>query len=326
MRYERLMAVIEVTREMGGAEDGLTLDEIASLAKVGRRTAERIRDLIAEAFGPLEIIEDGKSKRFRLPARGIDRFLTSPTADEIAELENAIRQAELRNDLMRAGKLKNLSKKIAISLRGSERRRIKVDTEAILSSETFIRHVGPHLKCDPQVITEIHNSLLRLKQIEVEYVSKEKETQTRSLIPYGLLYGSRYYLVATDLFNDQPKLFRVDRIKKVKITDLPGCPPESFDLDEYVSKSFGVFHEEPYQIELMFDKSVADDAINFDFHPKQVVEQNKDGAVHVSFRASGLLEIARHLMTWGDSVRIMEPERLRDIVLEEAKKIYEHHL
>ena len=66
----------------------------------------------------------------------------------------------------------------------------------------------------------------------------------RKVIPYGLLFAPRYYLVARVKSKPEPVLFRLDRIHDLEVTNEPGAPPESFNLEAYASRSFGVFQEE----------------------------------------------------------------------------------
>jgi predicted DNA-binding transcriptional regulator YafY len=42
-----------------------------------------------------------------------------------------------------------------------------------------------------------------------------------------------------------------------------------------------------------------------------------DGSVVVTFRASGMRELAWHLFTWRDEVEILAPARLKQVMLEE---------
>ncbi|MGW8788751.1 hypothetical protein, partial [Heyndrickxia sporothermodurans] len=88
MRWEKSSQLIALGRTLAGCSEGLTLDEMARSAGVDRRTAERMRDALRELFPQMEEVADGRSKRFRIPG-GLDGFLQSPTADELAELAPA---------------------------------------------------------------------------------------------------------------------------------------------------------------------------------------------------------------------------------------------
>ncbi|NHQ75813.1 WYL domain-containing protein [Roseovarius gahaiensis] len=43
------------------------------------------------------------------------------------------------------------------------------------------------------------------------------------------------------------------------------------------------------------------------FHPMQVLTDMADGSLLVEFKASGWVEMAWHLMSWGNAVEILEP-------------------
>ena len=70
MRLEKPTAVLKLARALASNWEGLTLDEMAAFIGAGRRTAERMRDAVEDVFGPLDHIDDGRKKRFRLAARG----------------------------------------------------------------------------------------------------------------------------------------------------------------------------------------------------------------------------------------------------------------
>ena len=63
----------------------------------------------------------------------------------------------------------------------------------------------------------------------------------------------------------------------------------------------------------------AQDALRWRFHANQRVEPHPDGSVQVAFRASGMLELAWHLFTWGDKVEILAPTRLRELMVEQLQ-------
>ena len=50
-----------------------------------------------------------------------------------------------------------------------------------------------------------------------------------------------------------------------------------------------------------------------------------DGSLTVRFRAAGLLQIAHHLMTWGPTVTILAPDRLKVLMWEQVEALHEHY-
>jgi len=325
MRLEKLSDLLDLARQLSGSAEGFTLDEIAETFHVGRRTAERMRDAVEQSFGPLEVLDDGRKKRFRISARGLSSFAITPTSEELADLENAARGLEIGGDLARAQNLRRLGSKIKSNLKDSDRRRLSTDLEAMLRSEGFARQVGPKPMVDAEVFRSIRTALLSQRIIDFSYKAEGSKVKRNRVVPYGILFAPKYYLIARLLVKSDPVLFRLDRLFDVAISDEYGAPPETFDIEDYASRSFGVFQEEPQDVLLQFRKEVSDEVITFLFHPHQKVIVNDDGTVNVSFRAGGFLQMAHHLMTWGTNVKILKPKKLKEMIGKEVALLYKHH-
>lgn len=325
MRHDKAVAVLKLARMLAGTWEGLTLDEMADALGAGRRTAERVRDAVQEAFGTLDVVEDGRRKRFRLAARGLDRFVTSPTTDELAELETAARALAPREP-GRATRLRSLGEKVRASLREGERRRLTLDVEDQLRVEALACRVGPRPVADPSVLIVLRDALQAGRTVAFDYGgSDETAPRRRTVVPYGLLFGPRHYLVAGMKGRDGAALYRLDAIHAPVMTDERASPPPDFELGAFAERSFGVFQEEPHDIVLRFSPIAAADARNWHFHPTQSMEDGADGTLIVCFRAGGLLQIAHHLMTWGDAVTIVAPEKLRVEMRDAVETLHAHH-
>ena len=194
-----------------------------------------------------------------------------------------------------------------------------------MRAESFARQVGPRPYADPQTLSLIRQALLCQRFIAFSYSSNETTRKQHQVIPYGLIFSARYYLVACKKDRDEPALYRLDRIQSIKVSEEFGAPPESFNLEEYANRSFAVFQETPEDIVLKFKPDVAHDAQAYLFHPTQTTKVEKDGSLLVSFRAGGLLQLAYHLLTWRDAVTVLEPTRLKDIIREEVDLLHKHY-
>ena len=94
-----------------------------------------------------------------------------------------------------------------------------------------------------------------------------------------------------------------------------------FNLQKYVNRSFGIYQNEIINVELLFTSDVAEDVLNYNFHPTQKVKQNADGSITVKFKASGELEIFWHIFKWGNCVKIISPKTLKKGYIEYLKNI-----
>lgn len=325
MRHDKAVAVLKLARTLASTWEGLTIDGMADALGVGRRTAERLRDAVQEVFGTLETIDDGRRKRFRLPARGLDRFVTAPTADELTELETAARTLD-PHDHARAMRLRTLGEKVRASLREADRRRLTIDVEDQLRVEALAFRVGPRPMVETATLTVLREALLTRRAVRFDYrADGGAELRRRTVVPYGLLFGPRYYLIAAMKGHDSPALYRLDAVHAAEATDEPGSPPADFDLAAWAERSFGVFQEDPRDVVLQFSTAAAGDARNWRFHPTQSIEDRPDGSLIVRFRAGGLLQIAHHLMTWGETVTIHAPTELQDRMRELVAVLHRHH-
>ena len=95
-----------------------------------------------------------------------------------------------------------------------------------------------------------------------------------------------------------------------------------FNLQEYTNQSFGVYHGEVLDVELLFSKELAEEASKYNFHPTQNGKMNNDGSYTLTFKASGSKEIIWHVFRWGADCQIIAPTSLKD----EYKKHLEESL
>lgn len=131
------------------------------------------------------------------------------------------------------------------------------------------------------------------------------------------MFGRANYLVAADRESGRVQTFRLDRMSAVRAEDGIASPPADFDLQGFASQSFGIYQDEIEDVVLEVSPEGADEARAWRWHPTQSVEDQPDGGVVVRFRASGMRELAWHLFTWGEQVRIVAPERLKTVMAAE---------
>lgn len=178
--------------------------------------------------------------------------------------------------------------------------------------KSLVLHPAPRIELNKEILNTLRQAILSCHHIKMSYWTKYTgKTHTYTVIPYGFLYGLRdHYLVAkhSDGYdNGKAHNFLLPKIKSVEI--LPDVFDSSeFDLQEYALQSFGAFHEEPFDVEWLFDKEVALEASKYTFHPTQTTCFNDDGSLTVKFRAGGAREMDWHLYTWGSHVKVIEPK------------------
>jgi predicted DNA-binding transcriptional regulator YafY len=318
MRHEKAGRLLELARMLASTAEGLTLDEMAERLGVGRRTAERMRDAVREIFPQLEEVEDPPSRRFRIPS-GLDGLFQAPTAEELAALKAASEMLAAAGAQTRAAALRSLEQKVLSATRAQARRRLAPDLEALLQAETIAVNAGPRPFEDEAVLATVREALKAMSALRFRYEGGSTPGRIREVSPYGLLFGRSNYLVAQEDGVDEPRNWRLDRIQDIEVLDRPAPRPEGFSLQDYADESFGIYRDGAQDVVLMITPEGAEDALRWRFHSRQTVEPQDDGGVIVRFRASGMRELAWHLFTWGDRVRVAAPQRLRETLAQEIE-------
>ena len=95
-----------------------------------------------------------------------------------------------------------------------------------------MRQVSPRPYADPKILTTLREALLAGVTVKFLYgEDSDAALRWRKAIPYGLLFAPRFYLVARVKSKPEPILFRMDRMHDLEVTNEPGAPPESFNLE-----------------------------------------------------------------------------------------------
>ena len=326
MRYERVKDILDLAVRLQGVLGGLTLDDIQAGFSISRRTAERWRDAVEAAFGPLETVDrDDRKLYWRLRSNALRR-LVSVSAKELAEVETAAAALDRTGFEDRAALLRDLAAKLRATLREETRARVESDLEMLMQAEGLAMRPGPRQRLDRGLLALMREAIAACRVVEFRYLSQSTRRRSwRQVRPGGLLYGNRAFLVGWTDRAREPRLWRLANVSEARITGEAFERDPAFDLQRYAERSFGTFQEKPVKVVLRFDARAARDASAFLFHPYQTVEENEDGSLTVRFKAGGLDEMCWHLFTWGKSVTVEKPARLRRRLAGLCTALAKHH-
>ncbi|WP_295189664.1 WYL domain-containing protein [uncultured Brevundimonas sp.] len=313
MRHDKAAMVIDLARRMAASAEGLSLDEIARDMRVGRRTAERMRDAVLMLFPQVDEVSDPPSKRWRIRG-GLSAFEQAPTATEMLELSKAATALRAAGEPARATALEGLERKLKAAMRSTTLNRMAPDLEALVRAETIAVQAGPRPSADEAMLTAIRAAVLAQQPLGFTYSRPGAEPRRRSVAPCGVMFGRANYLVAADRETSRIQTFRLDRMSHVAPQEGMAVPPADFDLGVFASQSFGIYQDEIEDVVLRIAPEGAAEARGWRWHPTQSFEDQRDGGVIVRFRASGMRELAWHLFTWGEQVQILAPQRLKAVM------------
>ena len=326
MRHERLKDIMNLAVRLQGALGGLTLDDIRAEFAISRRTAERWRDAVEAAFGPLETVDrDERKLHWRLRSDALRR-LVPVWAEELTEVETAAAALDRAGLEERAVLLWDLAAKLRAALREKTQERVESDLEMLMQAEGLAMRPGPRQRLDRGLLALMREAIAACRVVEFRYFAQSTRRRSWQRVrPGGLLYGNRAFLVGWTDWSEEPRLWRLANVSEARFTDEAFERDPAFDLQRYAERSFGTFQEKPVKVELRFDARAARDASAFLFHPDQTVEENDDGSLTVRFQAGGLDEMCWHLFTWGNSVTVEKPARLRRRLAALCASLAAHH-
>jgi predicted DNA-binding transcriptional regulator YafY len=171
-----------------------------------------------------------------------------------------------------------------------------------------------------EVIEKINDAVLHRRVVEITYytMSRKKETQ-RKVDPYKIwFHNGGFYLIGHCRWRDGIRIFAVERIKKIHLTDDTFEIPQEIDVDEFMRGSFGVYHGEPVSVRILFSAEIAEYIKERIWHESQKLHDNPDGSVLFEARVECTEEIKAWVMRWGAKAIVLEPEELRDEVRAET--------
>ena len=200
---------------------------------------------------------------------------------------------------------------------------IEVDLERALEAVSF--HVDP-LRGDEikvaQTYQVIAEAMGKGRTVQIDYYTASRDDHTRRKIdPYHLrLSEGSWYCIGFCHERKEERIFALDRIKSIRITDETYQIPSSFSVEEYFGDSLTLERGEPQKVVIEFDKTQVPYVRDKVWHSSQSLEDLPDGGLRLSLITGSLGEVKRWVMSLGQHAVLIEPQFLRDEIREELER------
>jgi len=114
-----------------------------------------------------------------------------------------------------------------------------------------------HSKNTIRILMEAIGEEVRVKMQYYSVHSQQKKTYT--IDPYRLMYfrGGLYLFARVEEYN-QIRTFAVERIESIEKTRDEFEKPPDFSVESYLESAFGVVKEDPFDVEIIFNKDIAE--------------------------------------------------------------------
>ena len=165
-------------------------------------------------------------------------------------------------------------------------------------------------------------AILLRRILSFDYVSAKNEATKRKVEPYVLWFKDKtWYLKCFCLDRQNPRIFRLSRMRNVTITDQTYVPrnmifEEEAQENQYVPSAakivMKVGKEQRYRV-------------LGEFFEKDVVE-NEDGSFTVTMNLTEDEWVYGYILSFGSSAVVLEPEHTKKIIKERLRKNLENYL
>ena len=273
-------------------ERGLDLGEISDRwesrfgTDYSRRTFNNHREAVEEVFG-ISILCNRSTNRYYIP-------YTEDVTDDNAETAWLINTFTVNNML---------------SL-GKERLSGRVSVEDIPSGHMYLTAVM-------EAMTEGHEIVIGYQK----YTSSESGTYT--LRPYAVKeFAKRWYIIGYCIERKGMRVYGLDRVKSLDLTERTFRMPEDFDVDSFFATSFGIYVPDGPGHTITFRTSHTEARFLRDLpiHKSQKEIASDDSYVTFSIFVSPNKALIMEFCKYGGGLEVLSPESVRSQVGAELAK------
>ncbi len=322
MRNAEVIRQWQVLREVESRRTGVTIHELAAMAKVTTRTIRRDLQALQEAgFSVFDEGEENETKKWRLggsPFRAVEEGLAIA---DVAALYLSRAAVESLSGWPLADELRQAFEKIERSLNPRMREFLSTLPQ-VLSTKA-----GPRAGAQSGTLMDITRRLFDATRdrriVEMRYFSAASNRAKSYLVePYRLaLAQGGLYLIAWVPQYTAFRTFAAERIERLSVTD--HTFKRTRDLPENLfGASMGVFWGEPVRVCVEFEPEIVQYVRTRVWHDSQQIEDRPDGRLRVTLQVSNDWALRSWLLGFGAAVRVLEPPALMKTIADELARAH----
>jgi predicted DNA-binding transcriptional regulator YafY len=210
--------------------------------------------------------------------------------------------------------------------------------KAVLRSadKEYVEHLDEHvavfrsaLPVDEQndkYLVQMQKAIVEKRVMYIEYVSNYNDEFTkRNIEPIGLCYyGQSWHLIGWCQLRNDYRDFRINRIKQLRVTEGSFVNRQHRSLQQYIND---VVHgsAELQEVVVEFDNKVARHITDQKYYYGFVREERLENTVRMFFVTAYLQQFGRWMLMFTNSVKIVSPAKLRDLMQELTEELSEHY-
>jgi proteasome accessory factor B len=299
---------------------GYNVDGLSRMLGTSRRTI--FRDLTDLRKATVPLYYNRKGRRYSID----QKFFMPPTELSEQEALSLLILAHKAKDHIHTPS-NGLAMLAALKIENNLPPEIKRYCNAVLENISVKPYPPTRAKFLDKIFYQLHEAVLKKRMVKIGYyLPGEQKSQEAELCPYHLIYNDHSWYVIGRIISGKMCTFRLNQIEKLDVLEKCFVEEKEFNVQECIGKAWGV---EPqgklYNVKLKFLAEAAYNVAEVQWHSTQQVTFNKDGSAIVEFRVDGLDEMVSWILSFGDKVKIISPDVLRQRIVEMARHTAEQN-
>lgn len=301
------------------SRSGYAVQELMSETEVSDKPIRRDLKVLQTVFNVTERTGDG----------GVKRWQMTPLAEQVGFNYTELLSIHMSQQLLEplAGTpffegTRSVLRKVKGAIGNNAARYIEKLSAGLHSTSVGASDYSHRGEMIDQLMVAIEDRKVTL----VVYQSMQAtEAVEQELYPLGISHhrGS-LYLIAWSARREEVRNFKVDRIESVDVQNLQYQVPTEFNLQDWLSKSFGVWRsgeDDSQLIRVQFKKSAARYVQESTWHSTQRLYPQPDGTLIAEFQLPDIEEILKWVLSFGSNATALEPSALVERISEEVQQM-----
>jgi predicted DNA-binding transcriptional regulator YafY len=315
-KYSQATRVQGILRTLG-ARQAITIGELAEECGVTKRTLYRDLKALEEAGYPLlsEIIEGTTYWKLEPSFKKVPPVTF--TLNELMALYFSRKLIVSPGGSPFRSELESTFKKIESALPGKHLARLERIEEMFFP---LVKTFGGK-DLNKEVFETVQWALLNQNILKLEYKPRKgNRAFLFEVHPYSLLFYKGEFYILCFVPGRGTRHFALEGIKKAERMKERFEIPEDFSISEFLKVPFGMFHEKPISVKVIFDKELSDYIQSRTWHPSQKIKELQDGRIFLTMTASGKEEIKAWILSFGPKAMVLSPKHFREEIRAEISQ------
>ncbi len=180
---------------------------------------------------------------------------------------------------------------------------------------------------EKRIWVDVNKAIRGKNKIEMSYSSIRRRgdnvrLRTRVIHPYGVFdYEGALYFYGYCEVRREVRFFKFSRVNNFKILNDKFKTNVKYNLKKIINKSFGIIDDEPTNFKLKIHYPMSQIVRERQYSMNQIIEDIDEETIYFEAKLKGYEEVKAWVMSMGSFVEVIEPMKLRDEILDEAKNV-----